>query len=122
MRLNITKQRQLVEEKSYKLFYERIDMRGAGFAFPCDERGVLEPMLPMAQSSYEECQLGGYHPPYIQTFVHRHHEPAEGLCECGRTVYLEDPMDNECESCGRNYNMAGQEVIPMSLCRDHDDY
>jgi len=122
MSIKITKHRRMVEEKSYTLSYDRIDMPGAGFAFPCDEHGVLAPMLPMAQSSYEECQSSGeYNPPYIQTFVRRYSEPAEAICHCGRTVYLEDPMDNECD-CGRCFNMSGREVLPMSACRDHDDY
>jgi hypothetical protein len=32
------------------------------------------------------------------------------LCKCGAEILLADPMDNDCEECGRIYNMSGQEV------------
>ena len=32
-------------------------------------------------------------------------------CRCGGEVYLSDPLDNECEGCGANYNMSGQSVL-----------
>lgn len=31
-------------------------------------------------------------------------------CKCGAEIRLIDPMDNDCEYCGRIYNMSGQEV------------
>jgi len=31
-------------------------------------------------------------------------------CKCGEEILLLDPMDNDCERCGRIYNMSGQEV------------
>ena len=31
-------------------------------------------------------------------------------CKCGAEVLLADPMDNDCDACGRIYNMSGQEV------------
>ena len=31
-------------------------------------------------------------------------------CKCGAEVFLVDSMDNDCEACGRIYNMSGQEV------------
>ena len=31
-------------------------------------------------------------------------------CKCGAEILLSDPMDNDCEECGRIYNMSGQEV------------
>lgn len=31
-------------------------------------------------------------------------------CKCGAEILLEDPMDNDCDACGRIYNMSGQEV------------
>jgi len=37
-------------------------------------------------------------------------------CKCGAEIHLVDPMDNECEACGRLYNMSGQEVN----CRARD--
>jgi hypothetical protein len=52
---------------------------------------------------------------------HRHQDyarsPAEGRCNCGRIVVLEDPLDNFCD-CGRCYNSSGQEVTASSQCDD----
>jgi hypothetical protein len=31
-------------------------------------------------------------------------------CKCGAEILLDDPMDNDCDACGRIYNMSGQEV------------
>jgi len=31
-------------------------------------------------------------------------------CKCGAEILLSDPMDNDCDACGRIYNMSGQEV------------
>jgi hypothetical protein len=31
-------------------------------------------------------------------------------CKCGAEILLSDPMDNECDECGRLYNMSGQQV------------
>jgi hypothetical protein len=40
-------------------------------------------------------------------------------CKCGAEILLSDPMDNECDECGRLYNMSGQSV----RCRARDvDY
>lgn len=35
-------------------------------------------------------------------------EPKSGLCDCGRTVYLQG-FDNTC-ACGRNYTIGGAET------------
>ena len=31
-------------------------------------------------------------------------------CKCGAEILLSDPMDNDCDECGRIYNMSGQQV------------
>jgi DNA polymerase II large subunit len=31
-------------------------------------------------------------------------------CKCGEEILLSDPMDNDCDACGRIYNMSGQQV------------
>jgi hypothetical protein len=41
--------------------------------------------------------------------------PAEGRCNCGKMVILDDPLDNQCD-CGRCYNSGGQEVTPSWEC------
>jgi hypothetical protein len=50
-----------------------------------------------------------YQKPYVDRFINRYAEPAVGKCYCGCAVTLDNPMDNAC-TCGRHYNMSGQEV------------
>ena len=123
MSIKIIKPREWKTDTQYFWYYPNKDIPYAGFHYPCDKDGVLNLQSHTLQKSYAHTiassQFGA---PEFITSEHRYVEPAEALCVCGCKVYLEDPMDNECESCGRNYNMSGQEVIPMSMCRDHDDY
>ena len=42
-------------------------------------------------------------------------------CLCGEEILLSDPMDNECEECGRLYNMSGQEVVCYARDVDYLD-
>lgn len=37
----------------------------------------------------------------------------EIICSCGEEVYLIDPLDNLC-TCGKCYNLFGQEVTPSN--------
>jgi hypothetical protein len=41
--------------------------------------------------------------------------PAEGKCDCGHIVILDNSLDNECD-CGRCYNSGGQEVVASYRC------
>lgn len=47
-------------------------------------------------------------------------------CECGTTVYLDNPLTNECLTCGKLYNGFGQELAPREEwgddCIDDEDY
>ena len=123
MSIKIIKPREWKVDTQYFWHYPNLNVPGAGCMYPCDKDGVLNLKTESSQKSYADTIASSeYGAPEIITSEHRYVEPAEALCVCGCKVYLEDPMDNECESCGRNYNMSGQEVIPMSMCRDHDDY
>ena len=42
-------------------------------------------------------------------------------CKCGEEILLADPMDNECDECGRIYNMSGQEVACYAQDVDYLD-
>lgn len=47
------------------------------------------------------------------------------VCDCGTTVYLDDPLTNECPTCGKLYNGFGQELAPREEWGDEnwdDDY
>jgi predicted Zn-ribbon and HTH transcriptional regulator len=43
-------------------------------------------------------------------------------CTCGAEVFLDDPMTNECESCGTLWNSAGQELRPQNEWEEDDGY
>ena len=122
MTIEIIKHGHRVEKKSYHLHFSRISDPSCGFMFDCDEIGTVLDMTDLRLSTYTECMDSGeYYPPEILCSVNRYWEPTKARCECGKVIYLEDPMDNEC-SCGRCYNMGGQRVTPMSECRHNDDY
>lgn len=36
-----------------------------------------------------------------------------GVCNCGKTISLMDPMNNECPRCHRWFNGSGSELAPM---------
>ena len=123
MSIEIIKPRRMVEDRAYFLEFVSNADAGYGFLFPCSEDGKVEQLTDMQFSSFVDCTASGnFFGPVITSTVNRYAEAAEARCLCGRKIYLEDPRDNECDDCGRNYNMAGQEVIPMYACRDHDDY
>lgn len=123
MSIEIITPRTRHEEVECFLSFKRLDDPSFGLIFPCDEVGTVGELTDMGLANLEEARHSGlYTAPQIVRNVNRWTEPAKARCHCGRFIYLEDPMDNECEHCGRNYNMAGQEVIPMSECRYHDDY
>jgi len=43
-------------------------------------------------------------------------------CSCGQTVYLDDPLTNECNHCGKLYNGCGQELAPPEEWDPEDKY
>lgn len=42
-------------------------------------------------------------------------------CDCGTTVYLDDPLTNECPSCGQLYNGFGQALAPPNEWEENWD-
>lgn len=43
------------------------------------------------------------------------------ICSCGTTVYL-DSFTNECPTCGKLYNIFGQELAPVDEWDEEDRY
>ena len=106
------------EDVTYSRCFVWKDMPTAGFGFPCDEHGNLEPTdNPYAKENREGCLSGKFDviDKGIEKYVNRYREPAIGKCECGAELTLNDPLDNHCE-CGRCYNSSGQSVTPSSEC------
>lgn len=101
----------------FQLLFDRIPYDGGGWAFDCDEKGNLKPVVQydakraLAQV-LEKVDAGTVAPGRIAgaswtRFVH-----ATGECSCGREVYLSH-FTNECD-CGLDYNQSGQQLAPRS--------
>ncbi len=116
MAIEIIQPRQRVERVRHTLYFERIAERGSGFALSCDEHGKLlgDQYATAAEREARAAELradAAFDAPVIQTYRHTYVEPAVGRCSCGCKVALPDPLSNECEDCGRWYNMMGQSKI-----------
>ncbi len=46
----------------------------------------------------------------------------EMICDCGETIYLTDPLTNECSKCGKLFNSCGQELDPERAYGDGKVY
>ena len=117
MSIKIIQPRRTIETVTHYLAYS-IGNDGCGYSFPCDESGVIFPLdNEAAKDNFKRCLSGedGITFDGLKTHTNSYRAPAEALCTCGRTVYLDDPLDNECE-CGKCYNMSGQQVTPSWQC------
>lgn len=112
--MKIIRPSEYVENVYYNREFRWRNTSGAGFGFPCDEHGNLEPLTnPDAQRNYEMClsspdKLIDHG---VQRYVSHYREPAIGLCDCGTEVVL-DGFTNTCENCQADYNSAGQRLAP----------
>lgn len=113
--LRILRQRTPRETTTYALFFSHLGHHGTwGYGFGCDAQGNLLPLSEAATASLAHCRAHpeAFEAPFIQTWQSRWSDPAQGRCECGRTVVLErDP--EECP-CGRFYNLSGQALAHPS--------
>ena len=118
MSIKITTPRRTIETVTHYLAYS-FGNDGCGFNFPCDKDGkiIYEGMQVCALANLERCEKGedGITFDGLKTHTSSYRAPAEALCSCGRTIYLDDPLDNECE-CGKCYNMSGKQVTPSWQC------
>ena len=111
----ILRRRKQVETVEYSLCWDYADEPGWGYAFPCDEDGMLPPVALMTDAALKSMREIVDHPEKyvskgIQIYRHTFWEDAVGRCECGHIVFLEDAIYNCCENCGRFYNQVGQEL------------
>lgn len=98
-----------------------------GFAFPCDENGVLLDGVPeCAMENYKWCLE---RPDKFVRFnkvvknERRVRENAYGTCACGNKVELYDEYYGacQCEKCGQWYNLSGQELLPPEDWQENFD-
>jgi len=121
---NIVHHEPFLVEK-YTLSFEWNHTPGAGFGFDCDKNGNvdIESMNRGALENFAGC-LFVYDVTFegVMDYSYIHQDPAEGTCDCGRTVYLH--YDNghgiDCD-CGRIYNYSGQELAPRSQWEERWD-
>lgn len=114
MTMKIIKPREYHQETYYRLFFEYVDLQGAGFIFDCDENGNVFDNNP--QESYRKC-LSGEHKVksgQVMLFKNRTIIPAIGECNCcGCEVELVG-FTNTCQTCGTDYNGSGQQLADRS--------
>ena len=100
----------------YRICYDYPDRPGSGYAFPCDENGVIQSiqMQSPGLENLKRCESGenGTVGPHFEKIEMRIFHPALLKCDyCGEVVYL-DGFTNSC-SCS-DYNMSGQRLAPRS--------
>ena len=104
--------------KEYELVFD--DGYNNGYGFPCDVNGKLlqsEEENPCAHVNMRRCLE---HPEKFVRFnkiiatERRAYDNAHGTCICGNEVELWDSYLGacQCETCGRWYNLFGQELLP----------
>lgn len=107
--------RERIEETEFRHEYERKDMPGAGFSFPCREDGT--PILHEGNTAnWNLCQsdadrivdLG------IKRWTRVYWQDASIRCDrCRSTIWLTG-FTNTCDRCGADYNQSGQLLAPRS--------
>ena len=105
------------EDVSYQLCFTDDD--GNGFSFNCDKEGnlLLDTLAPEAIANYRYCcdhkeKFAVFNK--VVKYKTRYKVPAQGVCDCGEVVILEDEYMGacQCENCGKWYSLSGQELLP----------
>jgi hypothetical protein len=101
---------------SYRHVFDYVDRENCGFSFDCDKDGnLIKVQYDVVVSAYLKCKTGVVDGKQVidkgiqAREWHRFHPPI-GRCQCGVELSL-DRFTNTCE-CGRDYNTAGQELVP----------
>lgn len=115
-------ERSHVEEYvEYRLAFEWNDCPGAGYGFPCDERGSIIGLDGIGPNGMSEAAIDNLHMCFtddrlvyvgVETYEHSYRVPARLRCDCGREVHLAH-FTNTCD-CGADYNSGGQRLAPRS--------
>lgn len=105
------------ENHNHNLEFRSIADPGGGYAFPCDERGII---LKQGMGEAAWHSLGAalegvgqkYLPATVERYTNRYWEPAIVQCDCGAKVEVHVTSGEYnyagCEKCDRHYNMSGQ--------------
>ncbi len=124
--LKIVKEKEPFEDIHYELTFLLKEDPSGGLFFPCDKDGNIEQLNPAAQENYEYALANPdkYLKPQVKKIIYRGTNPAEGICNCGERLLVENQYMGafECPSCGQWYNLFGQELLPPDEWNDLDDY
>lgn len=113
--MELLRKAQRITTTSFDLVFISPSEMYSGYAFPCTEQGEVLPLPEVATENYIKC-LKGEHDVLsgeVRKSEHSYTECAIGKCLCGLKVML-SAFTNECDKCGRDYNMAGQLLAPRS--------
>ena len=97
-----------VIEQEYYLVFENEDGL-SGFRFPCDHKGRVRSLPPLAYENYERC-LSNDQTPYIESNETTYQTNALLACDCGQQLYLEKDS-NDCPACHRVFTQEGIELL-----------
>jgi hypothetical protein len=115
MSLKIISPRTPITIVEHSLNFDSLLHPGSGFSFDCDEHGAVKPFeFAVGAQSYQDALAGvgtEFDAPYVHTSSRRWVEAAVAECTCGKHICLHSAHENTC-TCGRVYNMSGQELIP----------
>lgn len=114
--VGIIREARVVHVESYSLDYEFVDEAGAGYGFACDKDGnpLVDKIQDVGLENLKKCQEGEYDVVYkgVVDNSYDYPEPALLLCYCGEVIELRESLTNECDGCGRLYNLSGQLLTP----------
>ena len=122
--MKITKKCQRCWAEEWSLTFH--DSSGRGYSFDCNQEGEILPgaITKWSVGNFHRA-ISGFCDGSLSMEIERHEwswiEPSEGLCDCGGTVVLDDPLWNSCYRCGQDYNMSGQRVLPPRMCEEEWD-
>jgi hypothetical protein len=104
---------------AHSLVFNCNDCPGAGYGFPCDEKGLIldAEMQPPAWENLAKCLLGIHDVTRIGVKTERWHwwDPDIILCDhCRKGEVTLYGFTNTCPVCQADYNFGGQRLAPRS--------
>jgi hypothetical protein len=117
-----------VEGVSYSYAFNYKGKKNWGFAFECDENGVLKPFEnEAAADNYKYClsHPDEFEAPFVDKSEWSYWSPKVIQCHCGEEVVLDRDYGYgiQCD-CGQLYNAGGDELVPREYWEERidDDY
>lgn len=107
-------------------YFEFLYDDDSGYSFPTDKYGNLLELTEEAKQSYSYCvqNVDKFKRIGQRKYTRKIRIPAEGDCFCGTYIELYDEYRGTCccPTCGRWYNLFGQELLPPECWEEDDEY